>query len=168
MSSRGKEFPKKTQDGMLSTSSAEPMQSDAIILADDLSRADDAIKWPRVPEICDLGKIAEYVLLAGYYCLGDFMGTSISGRAQSYKVSADERPSWSRATRKLPDSKAPPTETHPKKSPSFREMDIHSAAQSIRALKGIQHILRPRQEAANMFSEARHEGLSAVHPFREP
>ena len=81
MSSRGKEFPKETQNDMLPTSSSEPIRSDAISLEDELSRAAYGTKWPRAPEMSELEQIAEDAIRGGYYCLGDLMDALVPERA---------------------------------------------------------------------------------------
>ena len=68
-------------------------------MADELSTAADAIRCSRPPEMVELGKIAEHILIAGYYHLGDLMDTSVSEDPQLYIVPLDERPSWARAMR---------------------------------------------------------------------
>ena len=82
MSSRGKGFPKETQNDMLPTSSAEQLLSEAISLADELSRAAYAGKCPRTPEMPELEQIAEDAIREGYYCLGDLMDALVPERAQ--------------------------------------------------------------------------------------
>ena len=98
---------KETQNDMLLTSSSVPLRSSILALADELSEASDAIKWSRAPELSDLEKVPELATIAGYYCLEDLMGTSAPGRVQVYKVLAEERPSGSRAMRKILDARAP-------------------------------------------------------------
>ena len=56
------------------------------------------------------GKMAEITSIAGYAFLEDLMDTPAPVRAQLYKVLADERPSKSRAMRKISDSRTPPTD----------------------------------------------------------
>ena len=71
---------------MIPTSSAEPIGSDAVSLADGLPGAASAIKCARAPEMSDLGQIAEHASIARYYCLDDLMDTPLSGRAQVYSA----------------------------------------------------------------------------------
>ena len=68
MSSRGREFTKGNQNrnDMLPTSSGTQLQSGVGILADELSKATDAIRWRRVPEMSDLERLADENLIAGF------------------------------------------------------------------------------------------------------
>ena len=81
-----------------------------------------------------------------------------------YAVVADERPSWPRAMRKVPNSRAPLTELPIEKVASTLEVDIYAAAKDAEALRGIGDIIRRRRRAANLFPEA----LPPYAPFVAP
>ena len=122
MTTRGKDTGKESQKDMLPpTSSTEPWRSDALSLSDELSRAADTIEWLRGQEMGRMGEVAGLSANAGCYCQEDPMDTSDSERAKFYEVICEERPSWSRATRKILGSRAPPTEPPAKKQTSVRE-----------------------------------------------
>ena len=52
-----------------------------------------------------------------------------------------------------------------KKNVPFSEIDIFGATEPHSALNGIGELLRPRQEAVNLFSEALYEGPKAIPPY---
>ena len=74
-------------------------------------------------------------------------------REPLYKTLATDRPAWARVSRNMLDFEAPPVETKAE-PPSFTKVDTFAALQSIDASSGMGDILRPRQEAVNMFSAA--------------
>ena len=56
------------------------LRSEAILNADELSKAADVIKWPRPPELAGLEKIAGHIVSTGYYCMDDHMDASVYER----------------------------------------------------------------------------------------
>ena len=67
--------------------------------------------------------------------------------------------------RKILVAKAPPTKVEIKKAPPSSEIDIFGAIAARSALDGIGELLRPRQEAVTLFSEALYEGSKAIPPY---
>ena len=155
------------QNDMLNAAkiSSGTLRSDALALADELSRAANKIKWPRAPGMKDLERMAELAAIAGYYCLGDLMAASDSERAPLYEVLSGERPSRPRNLRKILDSRAPPPEPQTKKQASFQEVDLYATAKAHRASEGIGEISRPRQDAVDLFSASMQEGGMADPPY---
>ena len=133
------------------------MRSDTIFLAGEPPRAWDAIKW-------NLEKTSYLTSIAGFYWPGDLMDASASERAQWDSAFMEARPSRFRAMRRIPDSRAPPTEKQPKGVSSFKEVDIFTAVGARKSPKVIGGISRPRQAAVNMFSEASRDGRAACLP----
>ena len=68
-----------------------------------------------------------------------------------------------RVFRMILDSEAPPVKTKEKPAP-YTQVDVYAAPQGIDTLGGIGGILRPHQEAANVFSAALDEGKEAEPP----
>ena len=66
MSLRGKESKRENRNDMLPNFSATPLRSEAIMVAGELSRSADAIKWTRPLELADLEKIADQSIKVGY------------------------------------------------------------------------------------------------------
>ena len=58
---------------MLPSSSDTPNLG-SFSLADELARAADSIRWARVPDVNDLGKIAELANAVGHYPAEDLLG----------------------------------------------------------------------------------------------
>ena len=134
-------------------------------MADDLSQLAERINWPRLPELKEFEQMAELILSAGYYSSEELADTSPTERQQLYKLLADGRPGWSRLLRKILGAKAPPIEVETKKALPFTEIDIFGAIKNHPTLYGLGELLRPRQEAVNIFSEAMYEGSKAVPPY---
>ena len=67
--------------------------------------------------------MAEVCPIAGYCCLDEVMDTSAVERELLYKALIAERPAGARASRKIPDSKAPPIEPK-EEATSSKEVDI--------------------------------------------
>ena len=150
---------------MLPSTSPTPRRSDAAIMADDLSQLAERINWPRLPELKEFEQTAELILSAGYYSSEELADTSPTERQQLYKLLAEGRPGWSRLLRKILGAKAPPIEVEIKKALPFSEIDIFGAIKAHTALNGIGELLRPRQEAVNIFSAALYEGSKAIPPY---
>ena len=51
-------------------------------MADEQSKAADAVKWPRPLDLAGLRKIADHIIAAGYHCVGDLRGTLAYGGSQ--------------------------------------------------------------------------------------
>ena len=150
---------------VLPSTSPTPRRSDAAIMADDLSQLAERINWPRLPELKEFEQMAELILSAGYYSSEELADTSPTERQQLYKLLADGRPGWSRLLRKILGAKAPPIEVETKKALPFTEIDIFAAIKNHPTLYGLGELLRPRQEAVNIFSEAMYEGSKAIPPY---
>ena len=132
-------------------------------MADELSRLAEQINWPRLPELKEFEQMAEMILSAGYYSSEELADTSSAERQQLHKISSGGRAGWARLLRKILDAKAPPTEVEIKKALPYSEVNIFGAVKAHPSLSGIGDLLRPRQAAANLFSEALYEGSKAVH-----
>ena len=109
--------------------------------------------------------MAEPILPAGYYSSEELADTSPTERQHLYKLLAEGRPGWSRLLRKILGAKAPPIDVEIKKALPFSEIDIFGAIETHPTLNGIGELLRPRQEAVNIFSEALYEGSKAIPPY---
>ena len=157
--------PSDSADMLPSTSPTPQRRSDASIMADDLSQLAERINWPRLPELKEFEQMAELILSSGYYSSEELADTSPTERHQLYKLLAEGRPGWSRLLRKILDAKAPPIEVESKKALPYTEIDIFAAIKNHPTLYGLGEILRPRQEAVNIFSEAMYEGSKAVPPY---
>ena len=59
---------------------------------------------------------------------------------------------------------SPPNEIEVMISLPYKEVDIRAAIRAYPALSGIGGLLRPRQEAVSLLSEALHEGYRAASP----
>ena len=151
MGSRGRDPAKGNRNDTLPNSLATRYRCETVILVDELSKAANAIRGSRPTELAVLEKIADHVIAAGYHCMGDLMDTSAFERPQSYKLLSDARPSWARAMRKLLEPQAPPAEFEAKKMTSYEEIDIPAALDARKWPAGVGHILRPQQEAVNLF-----------------
>ena len=64
------------------STSQTPYRSDAALLKDELSKAADSIKWPRMPELREFEQMAHPAIAAGHYGLEERMDSSASGRAR--------------------------------------------------------------------------------------
>ena len=95
--------------------------------------------------------MAELILSAGYYSSEELADTSPTERQQLYKLLAEGRPGWSRLLRKILGAKAPPIEVEIKKAIPFPEINIFGSIEAHAALNGIGELLRPRQEAVDLF-----------------
>ena len=165
--SSNREHNKRPTDSadVLPSTSPTPRRSDAAIMADDLSQLAERINWPRLPELKEFEQMAELILSAGYYSADELADTSSTERQHMYKLLAEGRPGWPRLLRKILGAKAPPTEVEIKKAFPFSEVDIFGAIKSHSVLSGLGELLRPRQEAVNIFSEALYEGSKAIPPY---
>ena len=133
-------------------------------MADGLSKVADKLQWCRQPEVLEFDKMAEVCPIAGYCCLDEVMDTSAVERELLYKALIAERPAGARASRKIPDSKAPPIE--PKvKGTAFKEVEIYVKLKARNLLSGVGDILRPRREAVNMYSAVLHGAMMAEPLF---
>ena len=139
-------------------------RSEGANLADELLKAAAIINWPRTPELREFESIAELLFAPGYYAAEELMGASTAGRTQLYKLLAAGKPGGPRLMRKIIDSEAPPTELEDKQAPPYEELDIFAAAEAIKFLRGVGEILRPSQEAVNIFCEALRDGGKARPP----
>ena len=63
---------------------ASPTQfrSDAVSLADELSKAADMINWPRMPELKEFKATAGRIIAAGYCGVEELMDTPVAERPQ--------------------------------------------------------------------------------------
>ena len=109
--------------------------------------------------------MAEMILSAGYYSSDELADTSSLERQELYKLLSEGRPGWARLLRKILDAKAPPTEVEIKKALPYSEIDIFGAIKAHPTLYGIGELLRPRQEAVNLFTAAIYEGSKATPPY---
>ena len=74
-------------------------------------------------------------MAAGYCCIDEMMDASAVGREPPREALIAERPGWSRAFRKILDSKAPPI--GPKvEATSFEEVEIHAVLEARDILSG--------------------------------
>ena len=115
--------------------------------------------------------MADMIISAGRYNFDDLADTSTAERTQLYKILSDGRAGWARLLRKMLDAKSPPTEIEAKKPLPYKEVDIFAAIRANPALRGIGELLRPRQEAVNLFWEALRECSKATPqytPFLAP
>ena len=149
----------------LPSTSPTPRRSDSEVMAGDLLRLAEQINWPRLLELKEFEQMAELILSTGYCSADELADTSATERQQVYKFLADGRPGWARLLRKILDSKAPPTEVEAKKALPFSEVNIFEAIKAHPCLNGIGELLRPRQEAVNIFSEALYVGSKAIPPY---
>ena len=92
---------------------------------------------------------------------GDFLETAVSERGHVYPLLRSSGPSWGRAMLKIPHSRAGPHAAQPKYAGSLQEVNV-------RTLRGIGEVLRPRQEAADLFPAAAHEAGTAYPPRTPP
>ena len=67
--------------------------------------------------------------------------------------------------RKVLGAKSPPTEIEVGKPLTYRGGDVFAVIGANAALQGIGALIRPRQEAADLFPEALREGSEATPPF---
>ena len=109
--------------------------------------------------------MAETVLSAGYYSPEERADTSTAERTQLYEILSDGRAGWARLLRKILDAKSPPTEMGAKKVLPCKEVNLFGAMRAHPRLSRIGELLRPRQEAVNLFSEALREGSKATPPY---
>ena len=91
--------------------------------------------------------------------------TSTAGRDQLYKVLSGGRAGRARPLRKILDAKAPPAEAEVKQTLPYSGADILGAIRAHPALTRSGELLRPRQDAANLFPEALREGSKATPPY---
>ena len=102
--------------------------------------------------------MAGSIIAAGYNNMEEITDASRSERAQLYKALEDGRPGWARPPRKMLDAHAPQTEVELGKVLLYKEVDIFAATKASKMLQGIGELSRPRQEAADLLSEALREG----------
>ena len=74
MRPRGRDIAGENGNDTLPNSSPTRLRSGAVIVADEQSKAADAVKWPRPQDLAGLGKIADQIIGAGYHCVGDLRG----------------------------------------------------------------------------------------------
>ena len=90
---------------------------------------------------------------------------SASERAPSYKARADGRLGWARMLRRILDSGSPLSEAPLKQALPYEEGDEFAAIKANKTLQDIGEPSRPRQEAANLSSEALRESSKACPPY---
>ena len=134
-------------------------------MADELSRLAGQTNWPRFPELKEFEQMAEMILSAGHYSSEKLADTSSTGRQQLYKILSDGRAGWAQLLLKILDATAPPTEVEIKKALPYAEVNIFGAIRAHPPLSGVGELLRPRQEAVNLFSEALYGGPKAAPPY---
>ena len=107
-----------------------------------------------------ISEIADRIMIAGFCCMGDQMGTSACERLRLYKLSSDERPGWARAMLKLLQ-----WNLGSKKAEGYKEIDIYASFHTRAWLRAIGDIPRTRKEAADLFSQAprKERGGAAVY-----
>ena len=86
-------------------------------------------------------------------------------RSQLYEALPDGRPGWARLLRMASGAIAPPTEEGLKRALPYKEADICEDIKNQKTPQGVGKLLRPRQEAANLFSEALRAGGKACPPY---
>ena len=92
------------------------------------------------------------------------MGASGRERPQLRNPSSGERPRYKRNRRKFSGPRVRPAESGPKKVANFEEIDFSAALDAREWLSGIGGILRARQDAVNLFSQALTGGGTAIPP----
>ena len=93
MTSRGRDGSVKNyQNDTLPHSSATPLRTDAAILADEVSKVSDLIKWTRMTELTESEAMADHMSIAAYYGMAELMGPPGAEGTQLYKMQADENP----------------------------------------------------------------------------
>ena len=137
---------------VLPPTSPTPLRSYAAILADELSRSADNIKWPRMPELREFEQTAGIIMSAGCYNFEELADARTAERAQMHKILFEGRAGRPRVFRKMLDTKSPLTEVEVKKSHPYKEVDVFAAFRANPALSGIGEPPRPLQEAVNLFS----------------
>ena len=150
---------------VLPSSPQTPRRSDAAILADELAKSAERIKWPRLPELKEFEQMAGTILSAGYYSSEELADTSTAERTQLYKILSDGRAGWARLLRKILGAKSPPAEMEAQKVLPPKEVNIFGAMRAHPSLSGVGELLRPLQEAVDLFSEALREGSKATPPY---
>ena len=108
--------------------------------------------------------MAEMILIAGYYPSEELADASSAERAQIYKILAGGRAGWGDSEREAPPHPYPPAEAEAKKSLPHKEANIFGAIRAQPSLSVVGGLLRPRQEAANLFPDALREGSRATPP----
>ena len=111
------------------------------------------INWPRMPDLKGFEGMADHIGLAAYYRMEELMDTSAPERPQLLKTLAAQKPGRARPLRRTLDAKALPAGTELKRTAHFKEIDIFATFEDNEAVAGIGKVLRPCQEAVNLFRE---------------
>ena len=81
---------------MLPSTSPTQLRSNAVILAEELSKAADLIRWPRMSELKEFEAITDHIIAAGYYETAKLMDTPAADRAQLFNISPGGEAGWAR------------------------------------------------------------------------
>ena len=79
----------------MSTSPTQ-FRSDAVIHAEELSKAADLTNGPRIPELRECEAMADHVIAVGDYKADGLIGAPNSEPAQLFQFSPDGRAGWAR------------------------------------------------------------------------
>ena len=110
------------QNYMLPSTQPAQFRSDAVIVAEELSKAVDWINWPLMPEIQEFKSTADHIIAAGYYPTQDFIDASKSERTQLLNILPGGKAGWVRLLRKMLGAEALPTEADVRKSAPCKEI----------------------------------------------
>ena len=131
-------------------------------ITNELAESAEQIYWPHSPELKEFEQIAGAIISAGYYNSEELADASSAERTQLYKILSEGRAGWARLLRKISGAKSPPAEAEAGKSLPYKKVNVSAAILAYPALSGIGELPGPRQEAANMFSEALRGGSRAT------
>ena len=118
-----------------------------------------------MPDLKEFEAMADHIIAAGFYSTGEMIGTTNAERAQLCMIMAEGRAGCARLIRKMLGAEAPRTEAGVKKVVPFKGVGIFVSIKANEASEGFVDSLRPRQGAANIFSEALYEGNRACPPY---
>ena len=102
--------------------------------------------------------MAERIVIAGYYGMGEPMATSAAERTQIYRMLAEEKPGWAHLMQKMLEFKAPPAVAEPRRAAAYNEIDSIATIQPDGAPPGIGEVSKLRKKAVYFFPTRRMKG----------
>ena len=121
---------KYIQNDTVPTTSPTLFRSVPVILADELSEDAGMINCPHAPELKEVEAMADRIIAAGFFGMGELLDTSTSEQPRLYKTSSKRKPGRARLLLKMLEAEAPRAETELRETAPFRESDIVATNQS--------------------------------------